>query len=92
MFEKTFENAFYDIEMSKNFRLRRAEHISLPEIGDYTIPEIFGNKKFGLLKSALNHSPVQFAQFSHKLWILKLSLVKVRGPELRKNRPSIRAA
>ena len=28
----------------------------------------------------------------HKLWILKLSLVKVRGPELQKKCPSVRAA
>ena len=48
-------------------------------------------KKFELLKSALNRSPVQFAEFSHKLWNLKLSLVKTRHPELPKNRQSIRA-
>ena len=67
-------------------------YVSLPEIGDYTVPVIFDNKKFGLLKSALNRSAVQFWQFSHKLWILKLSLVKIRSPELQKNGPSIRAA
>ena len=49
-------------------------------------------KKSELLKSALNRSPVQFAEFSHRIWILKLSPVKVRGPELPKNRQSIRAA
>ena len=49
-------------------------------------------KKSELLKSALNRSPVPKAQFSHKLGILKLSLVKVRSPEVPKNQPSIRAA
>ena len=37
---------------------RLQPHISLPEIGDYTDPEIFDNKKNELLKSALVRSPI----------------------------------
>ena len=67
-------------------------NISLPEIGGYTVPDFFWNKKFEPLKSALNRSPVHLEEFSHKLWILKLSLLKIRSPEVQKNLPSIRAA